>query len=329
MNGQYALTQSDATNVVNGIGYSGLIGGLLFWIGAYLAVLEALNTNNNLNFGLAMEQLVHNHHRHQIHGDDRHGDKHLYLQRKFAKEKDTKMILHYDRIPSTGELMAKCEEEDPKSAVAWRWWGYSPSIGFWAAVLQFIGATFFAIAVISGTPGVIGGSQWQLQQALIWTGQTVGSVFFVISSWIMMVEEQNTWITPACGRIGWQSAFWNLIGSIGFLLSAIFGYLANWKGNGTVCCQLWGTAFNTYYGSWCFMIASALLYYEVESKQQSSFTDNMRLIHSWIAFRWNSLFGRTILATDPNFPMSDDKADVESGSPLQKEANVADQKIQK
>ena len=280
VNGQYALMQSDSENVVDAIGYSALCGGLLFWVGAYFAVLEALNTNSLLSFGNAVKELEHHHLGHRSKSGYHHIHFHLHRQKDVVGKK---RVLVYDDVTQK-------VPDGHASGIgrSWRWWGYEPTLGFVAAFLQFIGATFFAVAVICGTPNVIGPDQWELQQAFIWTGQTVGSVFFIISSWMMMVEEQESILKPNIGSIGWESAFWNLIGSIGFLLSAVFGYLANWEGNGAVCCQLWGTAFNTYYGSWCFMIASLLLYYEVENQHRATFRENMSILGSWLVFkmRW-------------------------------------------
>ncbi len=68
-------------------------------------------------------------------------------------------------------------------------------------------------------------------------------------------------------------------------MSAIFGYLANWKGNGTVCCQYWGTVFNAYYGNWAFMVGSAILLVEVENKDPASITDYLAAGWSWVISR--------------------------------------------
>jgi len=309
VNGQYALMQDDSTYVVNAIGYSGFAGGMLFWLGAYLAVVEALNPNENLYYGtvllnLAKEKGLHHYHAHRL----KHMKESLREQRLAEPEVVAEVVEFVS--PQGDEVMTPSH---PK----WRWVGYSPTIGFWAAFLQFIGATFFAIAVICGIPGVIGPTQWQLQQTFIWTMQTVGSVFFVVSSWMMMVEEQINWYMPACGRIGWQSAFWNVLGSIGFLLSAVFGYLANWEGNGVVCCQLWGTAFNTYWGSWGFMIASAFLYYEVENKQQQSFADTMSVMKSWFAYT----FGQ---CQQPSAVNDDGERDTDTPTEENKNISTAD-----
>eukprot|EP00890_Picochlorum_soloecismus_P003865 jgi/Picsp_1/447/NSC_00445-R1_integral membrane protein len=297
VNGQYALMQSSASNVVNGIGYSALIGGLLFWVGAYFAVLEALNVSKNLNFGVAVHELVHDLEKRE---SKFHSYKHYHMER-LKKMHNNPDYLRFQHMKSFKVTLGD-DETDMRNTkgttlfpASWKWWGYVPSIGFVAAFLQFIGATFFAIAVICGVPGVIGATEWQLQQAFIWTMQCVGSVFFVISSWIMMVEEQANWYMPALDRIGWHASFWNLIGSIGFLLSAIFGYLANWEGNGTVCCQLWGTAFNTYYGSWAFMIASALLYYEVLNPEPATISSTLSLLQSRMQLAFANCFGNELI----------------------------------
>lgn len=258
VNGQYALMQSSSQHVVNAIGWSGFAGGTCFWIGAYLAVVESLNLNTNLLYGVEVEKVfgtLKEDFLRRYHGDNHAKDDHA-----------TEVYCHTDLAGAN-----VCRHP-------WRWVGYSNTIGFWASFIQFIGATMFEIAVICGIPGVIGADQWQLQQAFIWTMQTVGSVAFIVSSWIMMIEEQDNLWMPKIGRMGWESAFWNLIGAWGFLLSAVFGYLANWEGRGVVCCQLGGTAVSTYWGSWAFMIASLALYYEVENKKEQSPREVVRAI---------------------------------------------------
>lgn len=257
VNGQYALMQSSSQHVVNAIGWSGFAGGTCFWIGAYLAVVESLNLNNNLLYGAEVERVF---------GKLRDEIVKLKGLDNFEDER-TAVYCHKDPTGATGDCRSP-----------WRWVGYSNTIGFWASFIQFIGATMFEIAVICGIPGVIDADQWELQQTFIWTMQTVGSVAFILSSWIMMIEEQDNLWMPKVGRMGWESGFWNLIGSFGFLLSAVFGYLANWEGRGVVCCQLAGTAVSTYWGSWAFMIASLALYYEVENKKEQSLRETIRAV---------------------------------------------------
>lgn len=100
---------------------------------------------------------------------------------------------------------------------------------------------------------------------------------------MLILEEQRKWYVPSLNRIGWHAAFWNLIGSIGFLLSGSFGYLDNWRGNGTVCCFFWGVAFNLYYGSYAFFVSSALMLIEAQNKELISFDKHVARLYSWIA----------------------------------------------
>ena len=262
------LMQSSSQHVIDAIGWSGFAGGTCFWIGAYLSVVESLNLNQNLLYGTELVKAVGKVKLDVLYRYDRGaGGVGGVDGEDDSDDKDDKDV--YCHRDASGETVCRAP---------WRWVGYSNTIGFWASFIQFIGATLFEVAVICGIPGVIGPNQWQVQQVFIWTMQTVGSVAFIVSSWIMMIEEQDNLWKPKLGRMGWESGFWNLIGSWGFLLSAVFGYLANWEGRGVVCCQLGGTAVSTYWGSWAFMIASAALYYEVENKKEQTIGETWRAV---------------------------------------------------
>lgn len=134
----------------------------------------------------------------------------------------------------------------------WRWIGTDwHSLGFIASVVQLIAATVFWMSVIVGLPGVLQQSQTTLNYVLFWAPQVVGGSGFIISSMIIMLEEQPHWWKPQFFRMGWQVGFWNWIGGIGFTLSGIFGfwYAANKY-------QKWGTAFSSFWGGWAFLIGS-------------------------------------------------------------------------
>lgn len=226
-----------------------------------MAFLEALNESTQLNAAGSLHSVDSA----TLHKAPAHIGK--AIEQRMHHDEDIIKAVYYHISHDQGENSLWKKEQ-------WNWVGAEAEarhLGYWGALTQFIGTIFFTVAVISGLPGIISSNQWQLQQALIWTPQTVGSVFFVISSLLYMLEEQEEWWKMAWGRIAWHSGAWNLVGSIGFLLSAIFGYLANWEGNGPVCCQFWGTAFNTYYGSWAFLVASVLTYVEAMNPSLPSF----------------------------------------------------------
>jgi hypothetical protein len=53
-----------------------------------------------------------------------------------------------------------------------------------------------------------------------------------------------------------SAGFWNLIGSIGFLLCGAFGYSIN---SG----MKYQSSLSTFWGSWAFLIASTIMMFEV------------------------------------------------------------------
>jgi hypothetical protein len=304
INGQYAMfpVAGDANLPVNInlMGYSALVGGLLFWVGAYLSIVEALNEKEEVHFGIELRHILDT-----LEEEPRDIQKFIKKQVRKIEGEVSKgggggrhlgaCHLHYvlnknkNNTENSGSKSDSIDGVLPKHEKplrSWRWWGTeTSSLGWWASIIQFAGATAFTISVITGTPGVLSSTQWQLQTALSWTMQVVGSIGFIISSAMLMLEEQREWYVFALDRIGWHSAFWNVIGSIGFLLCAIFGYLANWGGQGEICCQFWGTAFNTYYGSWAFLISSVLLLIEVENKEPTSFDQLMARAAAWVAMK--------------------------------------------
>lgn len=99
-----------------------------------------------------------------------------------------------------------------------------------------------------------------------WALQVAGASFFVISSLILMLEEQPSWYWPTPARIGWQVGFWNLVGGVGFLLSGAFGFCAV----PADVLQLGGTVLSTFWGSYAFLIGSYLQLIEAVNKHPES-----------------------------------------------------------
>lgn len=64
-------------------------------------------------------------------------------------------------------------------------------------------------------PNVLDADNVGEQQGLYWTPQVVGACGFIISSLLLMYEEQPNWWHLKPKKIGWQVAFWNLVGAIG------------------------------------------------------------------------------------------------------------------
>lgn len=266
INGQYymwPLQNSSQNQLVTSI--SALLGGaLFFWLGAYSAILEAINQNASVNFGTATYELIQKSSLHPLCTAKR------VLRLKNAPHNIYNHHTHDNE--NYDDLLIKQHKHDTNQT--WRWYGIDYSTGYIASLVQFTGATCFTVSVVVG----MFTTSWLVQQVLVWAMQIIGSVCFLISSCMLMLEEQDRWYALAYDRIGWHSAFWNVVGSVGFLLCACFGLLADWQGRGAVCCQYWGTIFSTYWGSWAFLIASVLQLIEVENKQQLEWEDMWRKV---------------------------------------------------
>lgn len=259
VNGWYLfLPTSNQNKNSYGAGYAGLVGGTLFWFGAWLSVVEALNTD--IEVRLPHEALLALQHDveafdsklHRLHGTDASAP-----STAAAKAADSDRQ-EYNSIARAGSSSSNSNNVggSPRNRRKFRWIGTEwHDIGFVAVVLQFIGASLFQVSVILATPGVLPEetpTRYAAWDATIWTFQTVGSWGFIISAAIFMLETQRKWFIPAPLSLGWQVGFWNFIGALGFEASAVFGYLAQPRD----VAQRWGTFFSTFWGGWAFLIGS-------------------------------------------------------------------------
>lgn len=73
--------------------------------------------------------------------------------------------------------------------------------------------------------------------------QLVAALGFVSSCALSMIETQRNWWRPSPGTIGWHANVFNVVGSVGFGLTAVFGYVereAGWAEYQFGCAYLWG-----------------------------------------------------------------------------------------
>ncbi|KAK9831898.1 hypothetical protein WJX81_006834 [Elliptochloris bilobata] len=288
VNGFYLfLPTGNASVDLYASGYSALLGGTLFTIGAYLAIVEALNIDRVAYFGYHVHRAV------------KDGLDSISFHPKRAGQK---VNPHYDYNPSDHRSAARSARADegglsmpasqpqvvePKSGNAG---GFvrppapasAPAQGLLGGGAQvapasvngatsdakpraavMCGASLFQLSVVAGVPNLIPLSNWQLLDALVWTPQVVGAMGFIIASGMLMLETQKRWWEPKPLDIGWHVAFWNLVGAIGFWLSAFFGYFGEEY-------QHWGTAFSTFWGAWAFLIGSYLQLLEALNKHPMS-----------------------------------------------------------
>lgn len=125
-------------------------------------------------------------------------------------------------------------------------------IDWWASVIQFTGTLWFNRTTFSALVVGLGASS---AHHPVWRPDALGSICFLVSSWLAWAEE--------CGRpfawrprdIAWWITVLNLVGSIAFGASAIASYI---KPNGQLV-SLALTNLGTFVGAICFLVGGVLL----------------------------------------------------------------------
>jgi hypothetical protein len=128
-------------------------------------------------------------------------------------------------------------------------------LGFLASAAQFTGASVFSIAGITALPGIINHMSPGLTDGIYWAPQVVGGSGFIVSGTLYLLETQQRWYRPAPQLLGWNIAFWNLIGGIGFTLCGALGFSSSYGAQYQASCA-------TFWGSFAFLIGSLLQLYE-------------------------------------------------------------------
>ncbi|ETS82192.1 hypothetical protein PFICI_07194 [Pestalotiopsis fici W106-1] len=231
-----------------GGGITAFIGATIFEIGSVLLMFEAVNESRTQCFGWALEEALED----GLRLRPRPGNcSHHHAE--------TKSLLTTHRGRDT-----------PASAEnrSWAWWPtreelrthYFREIGFLACLAQFIGATIFWIAGLTGLPPIYDALSVPVANGIYWLPQVVGGSGFIISGWLFMLETQPNWYRPAWGTLGWHIGFWNLVGAIGFTLCGALGFASENES------AAYASVLATFIGSWAFLIGSVIQWYESLNK---------------------------------------------------------------
>ena len=156
-----AFGQKAITSAITDWSY--FIGAILFTIGTYLEILEAIN----------------------------------------AKEY---VVLTVEDMPEEG----------------FKWWAWQPAqIGFLSSFILLIGSLFFNIETTFALVGVKGGLK---EDILVGLPSFLGAILFVISCYMGFMEVTHQYWAWKPRRIDWWVEMFNLLGSVGFLVGAAFGF---------------------------------------------------------------------------------------------------------
>jgi len=137
---------------------------------------------------------------------------------------------------------------------SWRWFAWKPhNAGYSASLIQFIGTLLFNL---NTGDAMLSQLTWLEEEILIWTPDVIGSICFLVSSYLALVEVSHRFWSVQPEQLSWWIVMINLLGSIAFMLSAVFSFLPP-SGRGAE--WLWGANFYTLLGAMCFFVASYLM----------------------------------------------------------------------
>lgn len=222
-------------------GVTAFVGATLFQFGAILLVFEAVNENQTGCFGWAVEGLL--------------------------LKADPDECEHHHQWPRRRKQGREIGRSETQQARTWTWWPswkeltthYIHEVGFVANITLSIGATIFYVSGILALPGVYDKLSQGVLWGVYWLTYLVGGILFVVSSGLIMLETQEHWWKPAFHVLGWHIGLWNMIGSVGWTLSAAFGYCsASWCEYQSDLTLLWASV--------AFTIGSVILWFESVQK---------------------------------------------------------------
>lgn len=229
INGFYAMWPQWSENSAEIDYVTGIIGASLFILLAYMGILEVINHEcADWQFEYEIEHLVH---KNAVHLKDS-----LHARPRHALK---------------GGI----------SRYPWKWWGTNfHSLAYIANFIMVPSTIIFLIPAIAWKPMDDGGASYGITVFVVWVLQIIPSIGFVLSGYLFMVEASGSWWRPAAS-LGYLASFLNMIGGWGFLICGIFGIPTD-----NPDLYRWGSAFSTFWGSWCFFLAGCVTWIEFCSK---------------------------------------------------------------
>lgn len=133
-----------------------------------------------------------------------------------------------------------------------RWWAWLPrNKGWLAAVTQFPGTLFFNLSTLAA---LVHNATVGQQERYVWRPDIYGSILFLVSSFFGLLAVAR--VNGSRGHTApWRIGWWNMVGSILFMASALASYLLP---SGQVLSTRISVG-GTFAGALCFLIGAALM----------------------------------------------------------------------
>ena len=136
---------------------------------------------------------------------------------------------------------------------AWQWFAWKPrNAGYLASLIQFAGTLLFNF---NTGDALLTGLGWVEEDILIWVPNMVGSICFLAASYLALMEVSHGWWSFEPRQVAWWVVIINLLGSVAFQISALYGFFPPPPGAGWA----WDANLWTFIGALCFFGASYLM----------------------------------------------------------------------
>ncbi len=168
----------------------------------------------------------------------------------------TAAFLQYDETALTATSFAGPHRRGPRSLLTVQ----HHRIDWWAAIIQFAGTLWFNRTTLSALVVGLGAAP---NHHPVWRPDALGSVCFLVSSWLAWAEECHGPFALHPSRLSWWITFLNLTGSVAFGVSAIASYVTT---SGQLL-SLALTNLGTFVGAICFLVGAVLLLPERTQEQ--------------------------------------------------------------
>jgi len=141
-----------------------------------------------------------------------------------------------------------------ESQQPFRWFAWQAGqIGWLAAFIQLIGTLLFNLNTLDA---LLPGAGWLRQDVLVWTPDMVGSVCFLVASWLAIMEVCHEYWSWQVHDLSWWVVMINLLGSAAFMVSALSAVVV--PGSEAVLAP-WVANVTTFIGAVCFLVGAYLL----------------------------------------------------------------------
>ncbi|MFG0266633.1 MAG: hypothetical protein ACF8AM_16025 [Rhodopirellula sp. JB055] len=137
------------------------------------------------------------------------------------------------------------------------WLGWYPSeIGWLSCALQFGGTVLFNINTFNAMSSSL---NWLQEDLMVWVPDLVGSILFLASGYLAFAETCHAHWAFRPRSLEWWIVLINLLGCIGFMISACYAFVAPGPENQQAITV--STAW-TMVGAVCFLIGALMMLFE-------------------------------------------------------------------